>query len=208
VSFAACFASCWPVRTCAVGGSSGRTCATSWSGVTLGLPARPIESSLPCLRKTRWAVGRSKIAIVAPPSELRPPKRMSPVMWNRSRGPRASTPIESPTSKCLVEAVFVSIAISCGPFGQRPAVRTSGLKRWSPRGLTLNARFGAPPCETTLLSRPTSFASSLMPPSATSTPGRPRTRASSDCGSDGRTTLLFPPPPIALLPVITASVCS
>jgi hypothetical protein len=29
VSLAACFASCWPVRTCAVGGRTGLTCATS-----------------------------------------------------------------------------------------------------------------------------------------------------------------------------------
>jgi len=127
-------------------------------------------------------------------------------MRNRSSGPRASTPIESPTVKCLVDAVVASIAISCDPLGQRPAERTSGLKRWSPRGLTLNARLGAPPRETTLLSGPTSFAWSLTPPSATFTPGRPRTRVSSDCGSDGSATPLFALPPIALLPVITASV--
>jgi len=206
VSFAACFASCWPVRTCAVCGSSGRIWATSWVGVTFGLPATPIESSLPSLLKIRCAVGRSKIASVAPPSELRPAKRTSPVMRKRLSGPCASTPIESPTVKCLVDAVIASIAISCDPLGQRPSERTSGLKRWSPRGWTLNARLGAPPRETTLLSGPTSFAWSLTPPSATSTPGRPRTRVSSDCGSDGSTAPLFALPPIALLPVITASV--
>ena len=48
------------------------------------------------------------------------------------------------------DAVFVSIAISFEPVGQWPSTRTSGLKRWLPCGLTLKARFGAPPCEITL----------------------------------------------------------
>jgi hypothetical protein len=117
-----------------------------------------------------------------------------------------STPISSPTAKCFEPAVFASIAISCVPLGQWPAVSTSGLKRCSPCGLTLKARFGAPPRETTLLLRSTSFASSAIPPSATATPGSARTRSSSDCGSDGTATPLFADPPIALLPVITASV--
>ena len=91
--------------------------------------AIPIVSSLPSLWKIRWAVGRSKIAIVAPPSELTPPKRTVPTMWNRCTGPRVSTPIVSPTPKCLLLAVFASIAISFGACGQCPVVRTSGLNR-------------------------------------------------------------------------------
>jgi hypothetical protein len=206
VSLAACFASCWPVRTCAVAGSSGRICETSSAGVTFGLPATPIESSLPTLLKIRCAVGGSKIASVEPPSELTLPNRTSPAMRNFCSGPRVRTPIESPTLKCFEEAVFASIAIWFGPLGQWPSVRTSGLNRWSPFGSTLKARFGAPPNETTLLSRPTSFAWSSMPPSATATPGRARTFPSSDSGSDGSTMPLFALPPIALLPVMTASV--
>ena len=47
VSFAACFASCWPVRTWAVAGKTGVTCETSCAGVTFAFDAMPIESSLP-----------------------------------------------------------------------------------------------------------------------------------------------------------------
>ena len=118
----------------------------------------------------------------------------------------AITPIVLPTPKCCAEAVFVSIAISCGLVGQRPSVRASGLNRWSPFGLTLNARFGAPPCEITLPLWLMSCAWSWMPPSASATPGRFRTRTRSDSGNDGGTAPLSALPPIALLPVITASV--
>ena len=50
----------------------------------------------------RCAVGRSKIASVAPPSELTPPNLTMPTIRNRSTGPRVSTPIVSPTAKCFV----------------------------------------------------------------------------------------------------------
>ena len=66
---------------------------------------------------------------------------------------------------------------------------------------------GAPPLlEITLLFAPTSFAWSAIPPSASATPGSPRTFASSDSGKDGGVTPWFALPPIALLPVMTASV--
>ena len=45
---------------------------------TFCFDAIPIESSLPSLLKIFCAVGRSKIASVAPPSELTPPKRTVP----------------------------------------------------------------------------------------------------------------------------------
>ncbi len=170
------------------------------------LPARPIESSFPCLWKKLCAVGRSKIAMVAPPSELTPPNRTVPTILNFSTGPLAITSIVSPTLKCWADAVLASIAISCGPVGQRPPVSESGLNRWSPFGLTLNARFGAPPCEITLPFRSTSCAWSWIPPSASATPGRLRTRARRPSGSDGGMAPLSALPPIALLPVITASV--
>ena len=48
------------------------------------------------------------------------------------------------------------------------------MNRWSPFGLTLNARLGAPPAlMITLPSRPTSFASSAMPPSRLGDAGQP-----------------------------------
>ena len=97
VSFDACFACCWPVRTCAVGGRIGWISLTSSCGVTFCFDATPIVSSLPILSNTRCAVGRSKIANVAPPSELRPPNFTSPTIRKVFTGPRAITPIMSPT---------------------------------------------------------------------------------------------------------------
>ena len=129
-------------------------------------------------------------------------------MRNVCSGPCATTPIVSPSAKCLPSAVALSIAISRGALGQRPLVSTSGLKRWLPAGLTLNARPG--PCVAiTLPSWPTSCDWSSMPPSAWATPGRPRTFVSSVSENDGTVSAcaLFDVP-IALLPVITASVCS
>src|SRR6058998_2182124 len=104
VSLVCFFASSWPVRTWAVSGSRGRICPTSSAGLTSGLPATPIESSLPCLSKKRCAVGRSKTAIVAPPIELRPPNLASPTIRNRPTGPRATPPIEPMVAK-LAEAL-------------------------------------------------------------------------------------------------------
>ncbi len=138
-----CFSACaWPVRTCAVGGSIGWISRTSCCGVTSGFAATSIESSFPSLRKSRCAVGRSKIESVAPPSEFSPPNLTMPTMRNVCSGPCATTPIVSPTAKCFDDAVALSIATSRGALGQRPLVRTSGLKRWLPAGLTLNARPG------------------------------------------------------------------
>ena len=74
---------------------------------------------------------------------------------NCCTGPRAITPIVSPTAKLDLLAVFASIATSFGPLGQRPETSSSGLKRWSPFGCTPNASGGAPWPETTLPSCPT-----------------------------------------------------
>src|SRR5207302_1865067 len=67
---------------------------------------------------------------------------------------------------------------------------------------------GAPPREITLPSCPTSCARSAIPPDASATPGSARTRVSSEAGSEGGVSRSLPcsSPPIALLPVITASV--
>ncbi len=98
MSFVACFASACPVRTCAVGGRSGLISFTSSCGVTFGFAATPIESSLPSLWNSRCAVGRSKIEIVVPPSESSPPNLTRPTIRKVCTGPRAITPIVSPTA--------------------------------------------------------------------------------------------------------------
>ena len=73
VSFVACFASACAVRTCAVGGRIGRISVTSCCGVVPGFAAMSIPSSFPSLWKIFCAVGKSKMTIVAPPSDETPP---------------------------------------------------------------------------------------------------------------------------------------
>ena len=97
VSFVACAACACPVRTSAFAGRRGLTSRTSWEGETPCLAAMSIASSLPTLLKILCAVGKSKIAIVAPPSDATPPIFTTPATVNVCSGPRAMTPIVSPT---------------------------------------------------------------------------------------------------------------
>jgi hypothetical protein len=148
-------------------------------------------------------VGRSNTEIVAPPIDDTPPSLSMPTILNGCSGPRAITWIVSPTAKCFDDAVWASIAISSGPDGQWPDVRTSGFNRLF--GVTLNARPGAPPAVITLPLCPTSCAWSETPPTACSTVGSARTFCSSAASNDGWFVLLSPFP-TRLLPVMTASV--
>ena len=96
VSFVACCASACAVRTWAVGGRIGLISLTSCEGFTPGFAAMSIPSSLPSLWKIFCAVGKSKIAIVVPPSDETPPILTIPAILYRTTGPRAITPIVSP----------------------------------------------------------------------------------------------------------------
>ena len=98
VSFVDCWACPSPLRTCAFAGNSGRISLTRRAGEKPGLAATEIESSLPTLSNSLCATGKSKIAIVAPPSEDTPPIFAMPEMRNRCSGPRAITPIVCPTA--------------------------------------------------------------------------------------------------------------
>ena len=77
-----------------------------------------------------WAVGKVKMAIVAPPSEESPPNLTVPEILSRWTGPRAITPICCPTANLWLLAVAVSMATSPGALGQCPLARPSGLNRW------------------------------------------------------------------------------
>ncbi len=70
---------------------------TSCCGVVPGFAARSMASSLPSLWKIFCAVPVSKIAIVAPPSDETPPISTMPAIRYCCSGPRAITPIVSPT---------------------------------------------------------------------------------------------------------------
>ena len=176
--------------------------------VRLATRSRSSRASRPCGR-CRCAVGRSKIASVAPPSELRPPKLARvPTMRNCSTGPRVSTPIVSPTSKCfVVRGLRVDRDLVGAARASGPSVRTSGLKRWSPFGLTLKREARRAAVREHLVVAADELR--LVGDAALGDARRraaPRTCASSDSGSDGGVTPLFALPPIALLPVMTASV--
>ncbi len=53
---------------------------------------------MPTLPNSRWASEKSKIAIVAPPSEDTPPIFAMPAIRMRCSAPRAITPIVWPTA--------------------------------------------------------------------------------------------------------------
>ena len=97
---------------------------------------------------------------------------------------------------------------SPGPEGNLPETSVSGLKRWLPWACTLKARPGAPPTVSTLPSRPTSWAVSLIPPAACSTPFSFLTSVSTDSENAGAALLrsFSFSSPIALFAEITTSV--
>ena len=102
---------------------------TSSSGVTPASAATCTASSSPSLSSSAWAVGMSKMANVALPSELRSPYFATPTISYWRAGPSAATPIRSPGASFSSSATASSIATSCPPDGQRPSTRLSGLKR-------------------------------------------------------------------------------
>ena len=204
LSFFACEAA---VRTVAVGGSTGLISLTSFDGATPDLPAMRMSSSFPSFWNSRWAVGRSKIAIVAPPIEETEANFATPLIRNGRSGPSAATPIVSPTANCLSSAVFLSIATWPDPEGQRPLTSFSGLKRVSV-GSTLNPRLGAPPVEIVFPFRPISrVCSSATLPTAASMLGSCFTFVRTLSGNPGDE-VAPESPEKATLPVMTASLPS
>ena len=88
---------CWaPVRTWVSLGRIGRICATSCLGLIPALALARISSSLPTRPSSRWAVGRSSPARVAPPSEDADPNFTSPEIFSRTTGPTPWTPTTCP----------------------------------------------------------------------------------------------------------------
>ena len=173
VSLASCFACCSPVFTCAVGGRIAWISARSLGVEIAAVFETRIWSSWPSFWNSVCAVGRSKIAMrraadrrdAAELGDADDAERLRRAVHRHADlsarpGSRACRP--SP----------LSIAISFGAAGQRPATSFSGLKSWS-RGLTLKPRFGAPPVEIDLPLRPTRWVWSYStPPTASWTPGQ------------------------------------
>jgi hypothetical protein len=197
-----------PDRTVTDVPSSLRMRATSSSGATPSCAAACTESSSPSLSRSAWAVGTSKMANVAPPSELTSPYLAIPTISYSRAGPRAATPIRSPTARFSSSATPSSIATSLAPDGQLPSTRLSGLNRSYSAAVSMpNANDGAPPVS---IGSPSGLSSlvwgSVTEPVATSTPSTARTcsRAFSGIGgaSDCSPSKLMSAP----LPLTTASV--
>ena len=170
VSAASSDACCCPESACAPGGRISRTSDRSCWSVTPGFDATAISSSRPSFSNSRWAVGRSKPARVAPPIERLEPNSTIPEMRSRSTGPSTCTPISSPIAKSSLSATPESITTSSGP-GHAPPTSRSGLNGESPSAIA-KPRFGAPPYTIALLSLPMSDVESLSTlPSACATPG-------------------------------------
>ena len=122
-------ASSTPVRTVTSSPSSASIRLASSAGETPSSAAAWIASSCPCLSSSACAVGTSKIAKVAPPSELSSPYFATPTIRYCVAGPSAATPMRSPRAKSSSSARPSSITTSSPPDGQRPSTRLSGLKR-------------------------------------------------------------------------------
>jgi hypothetical protein len=116
------------VLTSALRGSAGAIAFVSSPGSVPDLPSTRIESTWPCFLNRRCAVPSVKIAAVALPIDLTSPNRAIPVMRYWRTGPRALTPIVSPSRYPLSSAVPASIAMSRGPRGKPPASNLNGLR--------------------------------------------------------------------------------
>jgi hypothetical protein len=127
--FSSCFACAVASRTWAVTGSSGRISLSTLVVGAPGFDCTRITSSLPSFPSRRCAVGRLKMAIVAPPIELTDESSAMPLMWKVRRPEYASIRIDWPIEKCFLSAVALSIATSSGPTGHLPPTSVSGLKR-------------------------------------------------------------------------------
>ncbi len=197
-----------PDRTVTDVPSSSRMLATSSAGATPSCAATCTESSSPSLSRSAWAVGMSKMANVAPPSELTSPYLAMPTISYSWAGPRAATPIRSPMARFSSSATPSSIATSSAPDGQLPSTRLSGLKRsYSLAVSRPNANEGAPPVS---IGSPSGLSSlvwkSLTEPVATSTPSTARTCSRTSSGIGGGCDCSPSKLMSAPLPVTTASV--
>ena len=147
-------------------------------------PATRTSVKLPPRPNTCWAVSRSNSANVAVPIESTSPKVAMPVISASWTGPSASKRIRSPIAKPCFSAVPASITTSPTPEANSPSLSRNGDS--SPASGSIPAPKNGPwPITSPLAS--SSRASSVMLPTAFSTPGAARTPSSVDAGMSGRT---------------------
>src|SRR5258705_3136327 len=181
------WSACWAAATSLVMasrpfGSTGWSRSTSWGLVTPAAALTEMTSNSPRRWSTRWAVGTSHSANLAPARLSAEPK---PTMPTTVYVPvtLASILIRSPTAKCSRLAVPASMATSSGPLGARPSLTENGES--VPRLEAEAPKFGACP-PTILPSRPTIAARPCTYPPASATPLVFWITASSDAGTGPR----------------------
>ena len=149
-----------PVRTVTSSPSSASIRRASSAGETPSSAAAWIASSCPSLSSSACAVGTSKMAKVALPSELRSPYLAIPTIRNCRAGPSAATPTRSPSARSSSSATPSSTTTSSPSAGQRPSTRLRGLKRsYSGAVSRPNASDGASPL---LISSPSAVSSFVL----------------------------------------------
>ena len=162
------------VCTCTVSDANGCSRLASAAALTPSSAATETTSSRPSLWRSRCATGRSKTAIVAPPSELTFPKRASPTTAKGAAGPNTAIRTASPTPIPCDSAVEASRTTSRSCAAQRPAFSRSGLKR-SSCGRNPITNDGSPetlsPCASTTFAVGGLPDRSKMAPAASATPG-------------------------------------
>ncbi len=89
------------------------------------LASKSTVSNWPTRFSSRWAVGSSHWATVAPASPLALPNLTMPEIWNWPGGPWNRTLTVSPTWKPYLSAVPLSITTWPSPTGAWPAARVN-----------------------------------------------------------------------------------
>ena len=176
-----------PVRTVTSLPSSAWIRCASSSGVVPSAAAAWTASSWPSLSSSSCAVGTSKMANVALPSELSSPYLATPTIRNPAPGRARRRRCGRRAARSSSSATPSSTATSSPPLGQRPSTRLSGLKRAYSGAVSMpNANEGEPPVSIASPSGRSSFVwKSCTEPAAISTPSTPRTRSSVSSGIGG-----------------------
>ena len=157
-------ATVWPVTTST---PAGRTRAIErWTAALSapGVVSTSMASTLPTRPNSRWAVGRSNAARVAPARLSAVPNRTNPVMTKVCGGPMSRIRTWSPTAKWYFCAVPASMTTSSGAVGGRPFDSCRADTFWL--GLKDSPSVGAPPVVMALPSGATNCAYPLTVPSA------------------------------------------
>ena len=137
-------ATCSPVTASAPSGRTPAMVSRSSRALMPSAALTSTSSTTPTLSRKRWAVGRSKPAIVAPSRLSVSPNPTMPTSVNVLRPSTSTTSTLSPSRNPACSAVLASTTTSCRPLGALPSRKDVAPAR---RGsaVTLVPKVGAPP---------------------------------------------------------------